>query len=248
MLKISAVSYSNSLPFVYGIEQSGYIQDFELLLKPPTQCTLDYVDEMASVALLPVGSLPLLKSYELFSSYCIGAKREVTSVFLLSNDPIYELHKVYLDVESATSVALSRILAKHFWHIAPQWEHADLLSMSAIKKGEGVVIIGDKAIRAASSYKYTNDLAHAWYEFTGLPFVFAVWVCNESVPIEIKSNLEQAFAYGIQNIPAVVEAYKKNYPDNFTMLNYLTRCIDYHFDDLKKKSMNLFLEYLNKEK
>ena len=74
--KIAAVSYLNTVPFVYGITHADKL-DAELLLAPPAQCARNYMDRKADIALVPVGSLPMLEDAEIITNYCIGAEKSV---------------------------------------------------------------------------------------------------------------------------------------------------------------------------
>ena len=77
MLKISAVSYLNTYPFVYGLQQSGLLDKFKLELDVPSVCASKLKNNQADIALVPVGALPDFDQYELTSCYCIGAVNQV---------------------------------------------------------------------------------------------------------------------------------------------------------------------------
>ncbi len=89
------------------------------------------------------------------------------------------------------------------------------------------------------------DLGEAWKEMTGLPFVFAAWISNKELDPGWVERFDQANAFGVQNIPQVIEQI----PDSFFDLKkYYTRYLSYDLDDEKKKGLNLFLKMLADKK
>ena len=71
---IAAVSYLNTVPFIYGIRHADKLQA-ELLLAPPSACARNFIDRKADIALIPGGSLPLMDDAEIVTNYCIGAEK-----------------------------------------------------------------------------------------------------------------------------------------------------------------------------
>src|SRR2546428_3316192 len=116
-IKISAVSYTNTKPFLYGIEQSGILTKniIDLSLDIPADCAEKVIDGRADVGLIPVAALLKLPYYEIISDYCIGANGAVNSVFLFSTKPINEVKTIRLDTESRTSNNLAKLLIINYW-------------------------------------------------------------------------------------------------------------------------------------
>ena len=118
--RIAAVSYLNTIPFIYGIRHAGNLRA-ELLLTPPALCARNFIAGDADIALLPSAVVPGLKGADLISDFCIGAEEEVRTVVVVSNTPIEEVRRIWLDGHSRTSVQLAGYLAARKWHIAPEW-------------------------------------------------------------------------------------------------------------------------------
>jgi chorismate dehydratase len=95
--KIVAVNYSNTFPFVYGIEQSGLISDYILQLLHPVGCAESFILGQADIALLPVGALDQLPEHKIITDMCIGAVQQVKSVLLVSNKPLQKIKRIGLD-------------------------------------------------------------------------------------------------------------------------------------------------------
>ena len=72
-IRISAISYLNSLPFVYGIKNSGFLTDYQMDLDAPAVCAQKLITDSVDIGLVPVAVLPELKNYHLLTNYCIGA-------------------------------------------------------------------------------------------------------------------------------------------------------------------------------
>ncbi len=239
-MKIAAVSYLNTIPFIYGLRHSGLMDDVELLLAPPAKCTKNYVEGRADIALLPVAALPSLENMEIVTDYCIGADGPVRTVVLMSDVPVQEVKRVYLDPHSQTSVQLLGYLAKNRWKINPEWCALDGYERE-IQSGEGLLLIGDKVFDYEGKFTYTYDLAAEWIAQTKLPFAFAVWVARRNTPEEVLSALEESLTFGVEHTyEAILEAgFDKKPYDAYT---YLTQNIDYLFDNRKRRALELFLD------
>lgn len=244
-IRITAVSYYNTLPFIHGIQNSGILQDFILNLKVPADCARDLLNDNADLALVPAGALPLFNEYKIAANYCIGAVKEVKSVLLLANQPIEQLKKIYLDTDSMTSVNLVQVLAREFWKINPNWIKLDSGKTDFTEK-EGVVLIGDKTFGICKKFSFCYDLAAEWIKFTGLPFVFALWISKKQLPRDFIDQLNAAFQWGIDHIEHCITTSLPDTLSNKQILDYLKNDISYEFDRKKYQGMELFLSYLKK--
>jgi chorismate dehydratase len=123
---------------------------------------------------------------------------------VLSAAEALRLHgaKILLTGESSTSVRLIRLLLEVRHGVRPGvWERADLAPPASRDPAgshtpwsppdlpadvQAALVIGDTALRwarrAPAGFAIGMDLAAAWHEWTGLPFVFARWGVRRSVP------------------------------------------------------------------
>ncbi len=244
MVKISAVSYLNTLPFIYGIENSGFLNssDYTLSREMPSDCAKKLENKEADLVLVPVAAISDLSNVNIVSDYCIGASRNVLSVLLFSQKPISELENIYLDYQSRTSVTLIKILAKHLLKKEFNWLKTEPGYENNINGTTGGVIIGDRALELLNSFKYKLDLATSWNDLTGLPFVFACWVSSSKLEESFISKFNNSLKWGIKNINNI----NPNYPSlsNEFIRNYFKNNIEYNFDDKKISGMNLFFKYM----
>lgn len=291
-VRITAVSYLNTLPFIYGIEQQVAVsvsashngvraetgllragETIDLALRIPALCAADAIQGVADIALVPVAAIPQIPGFSIdtvltisephasegpfapriITDFCIGAEGPVETVVLLSDTPLHDIHRIYLDSHSRTSVQLVRVLAQEHWHINPQWvEASECASMAAdgkiqLQPSEAMVAIGDKvfSLKAAHDYAYCYDLAAEWQAMTdGLPFAFAAWVACTAAGWEYAPTLNEALAYGVNHIAdSITRTVHRSRDFEFTnAYRYLTQSIKFRLDAPKRQAMRLFWE------
>ena len=241
-IKISAVSYTNTKPFIYGIKHTDFIDKIDLSLDNPTDCAQKLIDDKVDIGLIPVAAALNLPYWEIVADYCIGAIGAVNSVFIFSNCPINDVEKLQLDPQSRSSNNLSRVLLKNFWKINPELivDAADY-SVSTDPK-TAFVQIGDRTFGKKDQYPYVYDLAEEWQKFTGLPFCFAAWIANKPISKEFIADFNIALKYGLDHRAELFKELPKI--DNFDVEDYLMHKIDFEFTDEKKEALHLFLDYL----
>ncbi len=244
MFKISAVSYLNTLPFIYGIEHSGFLKTTEYSLSRdiPSDCAKKLENNQADIVLVPIAAIAKMPKINIISNYCIGANRNVLSVLLVAQKPLSELKNIYLDYQSRTSINLVKVLSKYYWEKNFNWLNTHPGYENKIENINGGVIIGDRALELSAHYKYKYDLASEWNNFTGLPFVFACWVSKLDIDNDFINKFNKALEWGINHINSI----NPNYPklSNEFIRNYYKFNIDYNFDEKKQEGMNLFFKYL----
>jgi len=247
-IRISAVRYANTYPFIWGLTESGFSKKVYLETDHPAQCAAKLREGRADIGLIPVAALPGVKNGRIISDYCIGANGNVKTVMLLSNCPFEELDTINLDYRSVTSVTLVRVLARNMWKKDFRWnDTSEVTDFFSIPCNEGVVLIGDQCFESESRYKFRMDLAMEWKKQTGLPFVFACWVANRDTGIEFLNDFNSALRLGVENIDKVAEYFgsmgKISKPQ---LVDYLKNNIDFNLDDDKKSAMNLFFDLMKK--
>ncbi|MCI5055594.1 MAG: menaquinone biosynthesis protein [Flavobacteriales bacterium] len=240
-LRIAAVSYSNTKPFLYGLEQHGLPFTYDLLIDIPSRCWSNLEESKADIGLVPVAKLNSVDEYYLHTDYCIGCKGAVDSVFLFSQVPLAEITEILMDYHSETSVRLTKVLAKHHWKINPNWSNTKKGFEDTVQGTTAAVIIGDRTFGIKDKFKYAYDLGAEWQKFSGMPFVFACWVSLKEVPESKIVAFNKALNYGLIHLDEMLE--KESNP---LLSSYLKNSIDYSFDSKKKEALKRFLE-LSKE-
>ena len=151
-------------------------------------------------------------AYHLLPDLAITCDGPVHSVKLFSRCPVAELdgRTILRTASSRTSVLLLELLCRHRWSISPRFatvraESRDLDSLGGLPH-EAVLVIGDAALMLAASEKYPVeiDLGDEWKQWTGLPFVFAVWAArrdsNQAKVQVIHQGLLQSRAWGLDHL------------------------------------------------
>lgn len=241
-VRIAAVSYLNTFPFVFGIKTSGELDDIELDAAVPRVCAERLMEGKADLALVPVGAIPEIEGAKIVTDYCIGAEGDVKTVLLLSHVPLEEIKTIHLDYDSRSSVALARILARDYWKINPSWEPLPPDKAGRPDGIESLVAIGDKTFYLTPHFPYIYDLAGEWYKHTGLPFVFAAWITRKELPEAFIAKFNKALGYGISHIQDIPDFFKSQIPKGVDVIRYYEENISYHLDDKKHRGMNLFLD------
>lgn len=240
-IRVSAVSYLNSIPFVYGLQHTSIIDQIDLSLDYPAECARKLTSDEADIGLIPVAAIPSLPYFNIVSDYCIGAEGPVRTVVLLSNSPIETLDRVYLDYQSRTSVTLVKVLANNYWKIKPEWQpYTSEHTLNDIDPYDGVVIIGDRVFEYESKFKYRYDLAEEWIKLTGLPFVFAAWTANKEIDPSFISSFSSSLKVGIENIEASIDRYPNAKISRFEAQQYFQNNISFNLTPQKREGLKLF--------
>lgn len=227
--RITAVSYLNTLPFVYGLQQKLGPEEMSLSLDVPSECARKIVAGEVTFGLAPAGVWPLISDRYVKLPYGIGADGVVNSVMLFSRVPMKQITRIWLDQDSRTSVLLIRLLARHHWGIHPEW--VDQAAIRAGSAAESLLAIGDKAFALRNEYPYHWDLATEWKQMTGLPFVFAVWVSATTAPAPALKKLTEALMYGAQHIDEAILESTRSFPAGIDLHHYLTHDIRFRLQD-----------------
>ncbi len=241
-IRVGAVSYLNTLPFIFGIKKSGLINEIDLIEDYPANIATRLLNDEIDIGLIPVAAIPQLNAPQIISDYCIGADGDVASVALFSQVPISQVQRVLLDYQSRTSVELARILIREYWQLAVEFEPTSLNYIHQIKGNTAGVVIGDRALEQRQHSPYIYDLANAWKQFTGLPFVFAAWVANKPIDANFIKNFNQANACGLRHLDEVVANTACEY---YNLKTYYTQNIQYHLTENMRQGLALFLKKIN---
>ena len=237
-INISAVAYTNTKPFIYGLEHSPIIDKINLSLDIPTDCARKLIDGTVDIGLIPVAAIPQVKGANVISDYCIGSDGAVNSVFVFSHKPIYNIENLMLDPQSKTSNSLAKILLRFYWNKEVEFLADETLSADAI------VLIGDRTFDAKKDFKYAYDLGEEWKSFTGLPFIYAAWVANKKINDEFKVEFNNALRFGLDNRDKVLEDLPKNSVFDFS--DYLMNRLQFELTPDRVKALDLFLHYVEK--
>ncbi|WP_158828431.1 menaquinone biosynthetic enzyme MqnA/MqnD family protein [Mucilaginibacter lacusdianchii] len=243
-IRISAVSYTNTKPFLYGIQHTDIINQIDLSLDHPSDCAQKLIDDQVDIGLIPVAATLSLPHWEIVSDYCIGAVGAVNSVFIFSNCDIKDVRYLQLDPESRSSNNLAKVLLKNYWKLNPE-QIAGAADYGQSKDEQTAFVqIGDRTFGKADKYPYVYDLAAEWTKFTGLPFTFAAWIANKPIPKEFINAFNISLQYGLDHREDLFKEMEMR--SDFDVKDYLLHKIDYPLTEPKKEALYLFLDYIQK--
>ena len=239
--KVSAVEYLNTIPFIYGVNNSEISNQIELFLDFPAECARKLLKDEVDIALVPVSILKKNPEFNIISDFCIGSEGKVDTVCLYSEIPLEEIEEIYLDYQSRTSVELLKVLCREYWKISPKFKDSEKGFEDKIVGRTAALIIGDRAFSANKKYQYVYDLPEIWKEMTGLSFVFACWISNKNIDKNFLSEFNAALKFGLSEIDKSVDIEKHNFPHCKNPNDYLNNKISYILDKKKIEGMKLFL-------
>ncbi len=192
-LRIGGVSYLNSKPLLEDLPE--LLPDAELRLDFPSRLADDLTAGRLDVALIPSVEYFRGKNYEIVSDACVAARGPVLSVKLYTRKPWGDIRTLALDQGSRTSATLARILLAERYGVFPDLQPLPLGNTTRDTDADAILLIGDRAMFTPDEkFVGTWDLGEAWFEWTGLPFVFAMWVARRSVLAPGESPGEFTFA------------------------------------------------------
>lgn len=192
-LRVGVVSYLNMLPLTYGMELMGNAgEPIEVVSVPPAPMAEMMEQGRLDVGMLPVGAVIGREDWQIVGRSMIGADGCVKSVLAVGRGAPPSWKRLHPDSHSRTSNLLSQVLLAGRYGNRPVL--ADPIPMEgwsppeAIPEGEAYVLIGTKALRWGQELSRRGvtvlDLGQSWKEWTGLPFVFAVWAARRGVDLD----------------------------------------------------------------
>lgn len=199
-IRIGAVNYLNTKPLIHGLAERT--QQAELLLDLPSRLADQLRCGELDVALIPIIEYFRCDSYTVVPAIAIASRGPVLSVTLFSRRPWPDIRQVALDVGSRTSAALTQILLRKRYGVAPEIRPLPMESQPEDLDTDAVLLIGDRAMRAClPGFDYAYDLGQEWHDWTGLPFVYAVWAVRAGVELgPVEAALHEAKRRGLAEV------------------------------------------------
>lgn len=242
-MQIGAVSYLNSRPLIEGLE--GLLPSANLVLDYPSRLADALSNGQLDVALIPSIEYFRRPGYEVISDACVAARGEVLSVKLYCRVHPGQIRTLALDEGSRTSAALTKVILAERYGVIPKTEPLRMESATTDSSADAVLLIGDRAMHSPEeSFVEVMDLGQFWYDWTGLPFVFAMWVARREVNTEgVDEALSHARDLGIANVADIAreEAPRLGIPETLAH-NYLSRNLHYHLTSAERSGLKLFSE------
>lgn len=243
MTRVGAVGFLNARPLYEGLcRHPGIVLREDV----PSVCARLLHAGDIDLGLVPV--IELLRgdtAYAVAPGLAIGCDGAVNSVALFTHRPLAQVRRIALDVNSRSSVGLVRVLCRHHFGIAPEFVDAPPHLPAMLEAADAALLIGDPALQAPFEAVGATkiDLGSAWKDFTGLPFVFAVWAARPGVLTpDILADLHAARRAGEAAIPRLAAAEAGGDPTRAAVLErYLRRNIRYDLDEAALRGLTRYL-------
>jgi chorismate dehydratase len=251
MLRIGQIEYANCTPLFHVLKERFPCPDYEFISGVPSE--LNRLLASGEIDVCPCSSI----EYALHASdYCIipqlsiSSDGAVASVLLFSRCPIEALQgqTILLSSESATSVNLLKILMKQRYDCSCRYVVTRQTAPDALEDAPALLLIGDAALRASlrESDEYVYDLGALWRDWTGLPFVFALWLCRQQVA---DSGVLKTLALQLIQAKELVPSYYQEIAEvvhegvwmgRERLKNYWQNNISYQLDERNIAGLSLF--------
>ena len=246
--RISASSYSNTAPLIWSFLYGRGRGKAEVILdNAPARSAELLAEGRVDAALVPVVAYQLIDDVRLFPRVCVGARELVRSVCLITKgEDLADVSSVSLDVSSRTSAALTKIIFREFFGREPEWRDARPDIDAMLSDSDAALLIGDPALALSGDSHGLRvfDIVELWRSFTGLGFIFAMWMARaESLPLDLAAARDE----GLENIPAIAANYAAQIglsPE--VMQEYLSENISYEPDSEMLRGMELYFSLAHK--
>ena len=181
--RVGHIQFLNCLPLYWGLVHTGSLLDLELTRDTPEKLSDQLVNGDLDIG--PITLVEFLKNADelvALPDIAVGCDGAVMSCEIVSRVPLDQLDgaKVALGSTSRTSVRLARLLLAERFGVQPEYFTCEPDMERMLREADAAVVIGDVGLRAflrnlPDPGLEVHDLGQLWKEWTGLPFVMAVW-------------------------------------------------------------------------
>lgn len=235
--RVGSVPTLNTVPLTRGIED-------QVVFAPPSRLAQMLRRNELDAALVSVTECLLREDYDVLDGIAIASLGEVKSVLLAHRQPLEEIREIFADPASLASLHLLKVLLAERG-LKPEFK--PLPDYTDAPRVDNVMLIGNEALDFlhASHPHRLWDLGAAWFEMTGLPFVYAVWTLRRGVEnTRLRRLLREARDFGLDTLDSII-AGRTEYTEDFRR-DYLGWHIHFHLGASEKQGMARFIELLNR--
>lgn len=249
MVRISTISFLNTVPLMRGYERSVGSGEYEVWFTTPSECADQLRAGIADVGLIPAIEYQRIPGLIAAGNAAIATPGSVRSILLLTRGPLDQVRTVAADTSSRTSVALTQILFQRRFSGKPVKMNPHLARPAAmLAKCDAALIIGDPALQYAKSPidgVTATDLGSEWLALTGKPFVFAFWAAHtQTATPELAATLESWRDRGLAEMDQIVrEEAIKRYLSPEVVRAYLTENIHFTLDAACQEGLELYYRW-----
>ncbi|WP_432800057.1 menaquinone biosynthetic enzyme MqnA/MqnD family protein [Poriferisphaera sp. WC338] len=247
--RVGCVSYLNAKPLIEGLAETGAAKiDYRV----PAALLAGLESGETDLALCPfIDYFRSKQELVIVPSGGIGCAGPTLTVRLFSQIPLPDVTDVYADTDSHTSVALLKILMSKMYQTDINLIDYDAREHTSggklVDKPEAMLLIGDKVVSDAPcgcAYSHQLDLGQAWWELTGKPFVFAVWMCRKDAALaRLPILLSELQLQNDHRIDEIAETYAPKHHWSVKLAQqYLGDILRYTIGKPELEGMKLFAQ------
>lgn len=241
MTRIGVVGFLNTLPLAHELEH--HVPRSLVSRATPAQVADDLLAGKSDVGLIPVAALAERPQWPVVPGLGIASRGPVKSVVLLSRVPVEAITRVVLDPASRTSNVLARLWLAHRTGGEPEILAGPPEPQARLALGEATVVIGDDALFWKGDVAHRVDLGEAWTEWTGLPFVYAVWAGPGAGDPELARGLADCYRVNASRLEELAEfAFPRDPIRREETERYLRENIRYVLEAEENRGLRHFLE------
>lgn len=254
MLSLGHIDYLNCVPFFHYLPDLGF--SGRIVDGVPSE--LNRLLAEGEIDVSPSSSFEYARNwqkYVILPGQSISSKGPVMSVLLFAPGSLEALEgcEIALTGESATSVNLLKILLREY--VGLQQVHYRVPEgpiEAQVAAGRPALLIGDRALREAGRRDLScrvYDLGELWHRYTGLPFVFALWILRREAAMakraEVRELLERLGASRQRAFSSLSELAaqtpERSWMGDERLIAYW-RCMSYELDEKHLAGLRLFFD------
>lgn len=254
-MRIGMVNFINTAPIYEIWKKRSHPANWQVFEAPPStlnQMLADGELDLGFVSSYEYAVRP--QDYRILTDLSISANGSVGSVFLFCRiDPkLLDNETVLLSGQSETSIALIKIILEQFYKVQPNYVVGDVRGELA-DHAAAILAIGDEALRLASGghFQYQLDLGEVWRQYTGLPFVFAIFAVREefcckhaATVAEIQKELIACRGEGSRRLESICAQVAPRIPMHPDECYVYLRAIEYDLSERKQQALEKYYGYL----
>jgi chorismate dehydratase len=240
VIRIGVVSFTNTLPLARGLERR--LPEARIVPATPARIAMGLESGGLDIGLVPVATLADNPQWPVVPGLGIAARGPVRSVLLLSRTAPSRIERLVGDPASRTSNLLARAWLRHRHDVAPEVLPGPESAVERLPLGDATVAIGDQALFWDRPVEHVIDLGGAWTEWTGLPFVFAVWAGPGADTPGLREALAATYEENAERLDELAREASPEDPARRDLIeSYLRHSIRYRLGPEENEGLRRFL-------
>ena len=254
LIRVGKIPFVNTTPFYFHLFDDQ--KNISVIEGSPAE--INELMRQGEIDFAPISSFEYAlyqNDYALLPNLCVGSRDFSRSVLLLSRERIEGLNRqtIMVSKKSLSSVTLLKILLKFKYRFTNDFIVGSGDPEEMLQEAKAVLAIGDEALfYKPQEFLYKYDLSELWWNWTELPFCFAVWAVRrkfyEAHPKEVFDFYKRLKGNAERNLEDLETLLKQAL--NLTLVNadfskvfgYLFN-LNYYLDSEMKKGLELFYSY-----